>query len=512
MSCRGAATVTAAAAAAAAAVAVAACMSTRHSRERTGSEGEATECASADALFAPSKGEEIDKRDRRSRRHETWHQTATGKSTDVVETVAEFEKWLKMRNVESAVPPVMDLDTTKVVEGMDRYLGEEMLSHSCFLGKDPYGLSIDIDLADAKKYNLSSSYDPILQDLTHSENRLLTEEPPCEKVVDEYMLSEFQLDHLDPLATLAPDDMMVAGEILPSTSNQPTLKVDNQHVGQGTPGSTVVLEQSGEIPCEKSTQIILDELPVVGLGNMSEVEGTKAESQVEPQSSDNPSELFIEALTPVEVSLSSSIDGSMDTGVQASIIERLNPKKPRMKLEPRIIKKRRQMTERLEKKLDKHINGKSFAEAASQDGVMAVVAISTDKISNTTQIVINTGTEKQIYQGKTSELIEATGNFPKLPKIDTSTVMWNDTVEYGADNNPSSQYEIVISNALEELGITDDSLQPTCVTDNDKVWLCPRNDCNRQFGRLYTLKGHLLAHYGVRPFKVGEGFGALQCR
>ncbi|EZA57145.1 hypothetical protein DMN91_006612 [Ooceraea biroi] len=479
--------------------AVAACMSRRRSRERTGCEGEGTECASPDALFAPSKAEETDKRDRKSKRYEAWHQTATGKSADVVETVADFEKWLKMRNTEPPVPSSMDLDTTKVVEGVDRYLGEEMLSHNCFLGKDPYGLSIDIDLADAKKYNLSSSYDPILQDLTQSENRLLAEEPPCEKVVDEYMLSEFHLDHLDPLAALSPDDMMVAGEILPSTSNQPTLKVESHGIEQSTPASTVVLEQTDEMPCEKSTQVILNELSV-GLGNMNEVEGAKSESGVEAQSSESPAELFIETLTPVEESSSSSIVANTDTHPPGTIMEQLKSK-TRMKLEPRIIKKRRQMTERLEKKLDKHINGKGFAETGSQDGVMAVVAISTDKISNTTQIVINTGTEKQIYQGKTSELIEATGNFPKLPKIDTSAAIWNDTVEYGIDSNPSSQYEIVISNALEELGITDDSLQPTCITEHDKVWLCPRDGCNRQFGRLYTLKGHLLAHYGVRPFK-----------
>jgi len=189
----------------------------------------------------------------------------------------------------------------------------------------------------------------------------------------------------------------------------------------------------------------------------------------------------------------------MEIDTHDMVIEQLK----KTKLEPRIIKKRRQMTERIEKKLDKHINGKSFAvDTDSQDGMMAVVAISTDKTSNMTQIVINTGTEKQIYQGKTSELIEATGNFPKLPKIDTSAAVWNGTVEYGTDSNPSNQYEIVISNALEELGITDDSLQPLCATEHDKVWLCPRDGCNRQFGRLYTLKGHLLAHYGVRPFKV----------
>ncbi|XP_011876376.1 PREDICTED: zinc finger and BTB domain-containing protein 17-like [Vollenhovia emeryi] len=478
MSCRG----------AAAAAAVATCTSRRHSCERISCEGEGAECAPANALFASPRTEEVGKRDRRPRRNETWHQTTAGKGVDVVETVADFEKWLKMRSTEPPVPTSMDLDAAKMVEGVDRYLGEEVLSHSCFLSKDPYGLSIDIDLADAKKLNLSSSYDPILQDLAHGENRLL--EPPCEKVVDEFMLPEFQLDHLDPLAALAPDDMMVAGEILPSASSQPTLNVENQDVAQSVP-KTGIPARSVETPCEKSA---LGRLPSLVANEMGDA---KAEQETVAQSSAASSELFTEALSPMDESSPSTVTSPMEVGAATE-------QSKKTKLEPRIIKKRRQMTERLEKKLDKRINGKSFApaDADTRDGTMAVVAISTDKISNMTQIVINTGTEKQIYQGKTSELIEATGNFPKLPKIDTTAAVWNGgAADYAADSNPSSQYEIVISNALEELGITDDSLQPLCATEHDKVWLCPRDDCNRQFGRLYTLKGHLLAHYGVRPFK-----------
>jgi len=490
MSRRGAAAVTAV---------TAACRLKRRSRERVGSESsisEGTEYTSTDAFFVPSRSGEIAKRDRRIRKGDGWHETTSGRCADV-ETVADFEKWLRTRSTEPPIPSSMDLDTAKVVEGVDRYLGEEMLSHGCFLGKDPYGLSIDIDLADTKKLNLSSGYDPILPDLTPSENRLL--EPPCEKVVDEFMLPEFQLDHLDPLAALSPDDMMVAGEILPSTStHHPTLNVtENQEVEQISL-KTEVAERNNEIDCEKCTQVVLNELSA-DLETVDEIANVKLEEET-AQSSANPSEFFIANLTPIEEGSSNSMVNSVEADVQDTIIHQLKSK-TRTKLEPRIIKKRRQMTEKFEK-LDNPINGKSFTDVAGQDGVMAVVAISTDKISNTTQIVINTGTEKQIYQGKTSELIEATGNFPKLPKIDTSSAVWNGAVEYGIDNNPNNQYEIVISNALEELGITDDNLQPVCITEHDKVWLCPRDGCNRQFGRLYTLKGHLLAHFGIRPFKV----------
>ncbi|XP_020294563.1 uncharacterized protein LOC109860105 [Pseudomyrmex gracilis] len=432
-----------------------------------------------------SETEEDDEKDKRIRKNENWHQTSSGKSSDI-ETIADLDKWIKTSGTEPPVSSNIDLDTTKVLEGMDRYLEEEDLGHSCFFNKDPYGLSIDIDLADTKKHDLSTGYDSLLQDLSQSENRLL--EPPCEKVVDEFMLPEFHLDHLDPLTALSSDDMIVAGEILPSTSSQSTINVENQDIEENA-SKTEILEDNSE----KSTTKI-------NIENANKMEITLNQQKIMDQSSGSSSELFVEALESVKEDSSNFMTNSVQVDSQDIIIEQLKSK-TRIKFEPRIIKKHRQVKEKLEKKLDKPINGGNVDATDSQDNVMTVVAISTDKISNMTQIVINNGTQKKIIQSKTSELIKATGNFPNLPKIDTSTAAWNGTVEHGTDNVPTNQYEIVISNALEELGITDDSLQPVRITEHDKVWLCPRDGCNRQFGRLYTLKGHLLAHYGVRPFK-----------
>ncbi|XP_014474745.1 PREDICTED: uncharacterized protein LOC106744457 [Dinoponera quadriceps] len=385
-------------------------------------------------------------------RTRTTEVTASGRSDDVVETtlVAEkfsvdFEKWFKRE------PTSMDLDG-KVTEDVDQYLGGEALSPHSFLEKDPYGLSIDIDLAtEEKKEHLT---DPILQ-------------MPSEKVDDEYILSDFHLYHLDTL-TLSPDDMM---EILPS--DQSTLYAAE---------SQDDVSRSGD-DCKKSTRIAVNDPK--DKEESKKVEATEDDTKQEAvqSSAKNPSGLFMGILAPIGENLS-KVERQEAPQVSDAIMEQL---KARVKLEPRIIKKRGKMSE---KRL-----GRSFIRDDGQDDVMAVVAISTDKTSNMTQIVINTGKERQVYQGKTSELIEATGNFPMLPKID----VWNGISS--VDNSGNSQYEIVISKALEELGITDDSLQPVCVTAHDKVWLCPQDDCNRQFGRLYTLKGHLLTHYGVRPFK-----------
>lgn len=405
-----------------------------------------------------------------------------GKVADV-ETVADIEKWLKTR---SESVSSMDLDAIKsgVEEGVDRYLGEE-LQHA-FLEKDPDGLSIDIDLSD-KKLNLG--YDPLLQEL--QSEKLLDEK-------DSFILPEFQLDHLDPLA-LSPDDMVVAGEILPSTSAQPALSVPNRDVEEMcTETVQTSLMKKATTPDNqelqnKSTQVAVDDLRCVD-NTIKEIDLQKDSGLCA-----NATNLYAQDLNS-ENTVDELSDAKLDEGDSDSTAVEQLKMKAKVKLKPRIIKKRKKMPEMVEKKFNNEIRISGEDIVDTEDGVMAVVAISTDKISNMTQIVINTGTEEQIYQGKTSELIEATGNFPKLPKIETSTV-WNGTVEHTAEN-PSNQHEMIISNALEELGITDDNLQPISVNEHGKIWLCPRDDCNRQFSKLYALKGHLLAHYGVRPFKV----------
>ncbi|KAL2728744.1 zinc finger and BTB domain-containing protein 17-like isoform X2 [Vespula squamosa] len=396
------------------------------------------------------------------------------KTTDV-ETVADIEKWLKTRT-ESVSSMDLDVIKSEVEEGVERYLNNE-LPHS-FLGKDPDALSIDIDLSD-KKLNLSYEHS-ILQEL--QTEKLLE---VCEKD-DEFILPDFRLDQLDPLS-LSPDDMMVAGEILPSTSGPTSLNTPNEHLTdtsiQSEEGVQLVGEgDETENHTSADDSVEMADLPI-DFENIDVMQETSEANNIvsSPKSTSNS---FTDVLNNDNIIENST--GIINIANSGNIIMEQLKSKARIKLEPRIIKKRRRISEKFDKKIE------------SKEGVMAVVAISTDKISNMTQIVINTGTEEQIYQGKTSELIEATGNFPKLPRIDTSPG-W--ICECNSEMNPSSQQEMIISNALAELGVTDDHLQPVSISEQGKLWLCPREDCNRQFSRLYALKGHLLAHYGVRPFK-----------
>ncbi|XP_012275766.1 zinc finger and SCAN domain-containing protein 2 [Orussus abietinus] len=378
------------------------------------------------------------------------------------EPVPDIEKWFKSRT-ESVSS--MDLDAVKpeVVEGVDRYLTEE-LPHS-FLAKDSDTLSIDIDISDKK---MGLSYDPLLHELRS--DKLLD---VCEK--DEFALADFRLDQLDPMP-LSPDDMVVAGEILPK----------NLGCSEGSErNDDCTKEETTEEVCKSSEH----EETSSSLRHCGE---TTNGGLVDSSSQER--DICLKDINDEVSNVLPSIELEVKEGW-----EKEQKFRTQTGGECRITKKRRKIVRRLEKTTARCPNDPYHLDR--KDAIMAVVAISTDKISNTTQIVINTGKEEQIYQGKTSELIEATGNFPKLPNLDGSTA-WNGIAENGnGDGTTSNQHELVISNALEELGITDDRLQPVTITEQGKVWLCPREDCGRQFTRLYALKGHLLAHYGVRPFK-----------
>lgn len=389
--------------------------------------------------------------------------TDNGNAEDV-ETVANIEKWLKTRT-ESVSS--MDLDTIKSeveeASGDDnRYLADD-LPHA-FLGKNPDVLSMDIDLSNKK---LALGYDPMLQDIRS--DKLLE---ACEK--DEFILPTFQLDHLDSLV-LTTDDMMVAGEILPSTN---------------TPGISMGISNSSQdSDCGKDERDTM-------------MKAKRLEPGID--SSKRIVNVYVEAVGHVDVE-TSGLDALENLVEDTEEAAGPNPKL-KTKLEPRIIKKRR--------KASKSDGGSSFRviktdEQRNNDGIMAVVAISTDKISNMTQIVINTGKEEQIYQGKTSELIEATGNFPHLSRIGSCSD--SQQADTATDCSTSNEHDLVISNALEELGITDDTLEPISSNEHGKVWVCPKDDCRRQFNRLYALKGHVLSHYGVRPFKVLDNASTLTC-
>ncbi|XP_034938445.1 zinc finger Y-chromosomal protein 2-like [Chelonus insularis] len=398
------------------------------------------------------------------------------KSTDT-ETVEDIEKWLKTRT-ESISSIEMDPTKCEVDEGVDRYLEAE-LSHS-FLEKDPDGLSIDIDLSDKK---LSLGYDPILQEL-QSEKLLEV----CEK--DGFILPEFQLDQLDGLP-IAPNDMMVAGEILPSTSSQSNLAI-NSHADIY---SDNVKKHSKCLDTDnigdKSDDVNVYTLPEEFM-NSEIKQSSSNENHDNLHDFDEETSKILEEINSVN-STASIIDSEVQN---SSIVE--EELKEAHKFKPSIMKKCPKVPEEMHNFNNTDEEIQEDCQNDEKNNVMTIVAISTDKRSNMTQIVINTDKGEQIYRGKTSELMEATGYFSKLPK---NNITWNNLTTNNDMSPPSSNHEIIISNALEELGYTEDSLVSVILPENRRTWICPREECRKEFNRLYALKSHLLAHHGIRPFK-----------
>lgn len=360
-----------------------------------------------------------------------------------------IEHWFKIRTDSVSS---MDLEGMKNVPN---YLADE-LSHN-FLEKDSNSLS----------------YDPILHELQN--DKLLD---TCTKD-DEFILPEFALDPLE----LTPD-MMVAGEILPSTSNSlsssSSLNVSHHdscipivEQQSETASSTLNVDNHQDL-CDKATQVHIRDF----------------EHVVEHDNQENSN--YLCELKNID------LNDFAGSGLSIKLIDDQQKQQFNGKTKDNnIVKKISDMQVVLKKDEISPIDSLSSSSSSSGDGVMAVVAISTDKISNLTQIVINNGTEEQIYQGKTSELIEATGN---LTTIDANNI-WHG-IDADTENMTINKHDVVITNALEDLGITDDMLQPVSIADQGKTWICPKKDCPRYFSRLFALKSHLLTHYGVRPFKV----------
>lgn len=122
---------------------------------------------------------------------------------------------------------------------------------------------------------------------------------------------------------------------------------------------------------------------------------------------------------------------------------------------------------------------------------LAVVAISSDKTKDLTEIVLSTARGEQIFKGKTSELISATPN------------LWCDDSSQSSEGNTMEDDDFLyqpVTDALQRLGVPAWSWVQN-KGDEHKLWYCPEKGCKKQFSLLNQLKVHILGHYGVRPYK-----------
>jgi hypothetical protein len=178
------------------------------------------------------------------------------------------------------------------------------------------------------------------------------------------------------------------------------------------------------------------------------------------------------------------------------------------------------------------------AASPKKPSSMAIIAISTDKSKNTTEIVINTPYGEQVFKGKTTDLMRATSGL--WQKLDNNKIqkaeqpltisMMNGTAEqssaldvsHGDQTTPlttvipgdlgeegeeyselTTEEDRPVAEALAEFGIAVDKDNIFCVTtgNGQKLWVCPVKDCDRMYPRQSMLKVHILSHFNVRPFR-----------
>lgn len=150
--------------------------------------------------------------------------------------------------------------------------------------------------------------------------------------------------------------------------------------------------------------------------------------------------------------------------------------------------------------LSKKTGTKPVKGTRSKPQSLAVVAISSDKTKDLTEIVVSTSKGDQLFKGKTSELISATPNLWRTNSPKTA-----DETSQSSDSNALEDEEFLddqpVTDALQRLGV------PTLnwvqnKPEDQRLWYCPEKGCKKLFPFLNQLKVHILGHYGVRPYKV----------
>ncbi|XP_046662232.1 myoneurin-like isoform X1 [Homalodisca vitripennis] len=125
---------------------------------------------------------------------------------------------------------------------------------------------------------------------------------------------------------------------------------------------------------------------------------------------------------------------------------------------------------------------------------VALVAISTDKSVNTTEIVIKTDEGENIYKGKTSDIMKATnsvnGQLSTMSKKDDCGL-----VKTNAENQAVNDILVKL------LGVNDEELDSIEGTPLSTHMQCPVDGCQFRSSKGGALKVHILQHYGIRPFK-----------
>ncbi|RZF41564.1 hypothetical protein LSTR_LSTR000278 [Laodelphax striatellus] len=145
----------------------------------------------------------------------------------------------------------------------------------------------------------------------------------------------------------------------------------------------------------------------------------------------------------------------------------------------------------------------------------AVVAISTDKLEDRTEIVIKTEIGEEQYIGKASDILKATNSLSNFClKLESQDSLLDESKEetelpgilveinpedHERKDGPTCEEEPV-TEALRTLGIVPNEKWET-KSGSRNNWSCPVQDCDHGFSKLSALKIHILTHFKIKPFK-----------
>ncbi|KAL5006847.1 hypothetical protein ScPMuIL_015653 [Solemya velum] len=156
---------------------------------------------------------------------------------------------------------------------------------------------------------------------------------------------------------------------------------------------------------------------------------------------------------------------------------------------------------------------------SSGDLTLATISISTDKASNSTQIVVDTNHGQQMYHINTADLTQATNALEPLSHSQTDATS-KSTPGKKTDGSitgylllpvakPVAGNNVLMSIPVNNMLPTDTDTKHPSESDSPssgskKVWLCPDPGCGKSFKKLSKLKIHEMRHTGERPFKCSK--------
>ncbi|XP_058802119.1 zinc finger protein 845-like [Phymastichus coffea] len=373
-----------------------------------------------------------------------------------IQSVEDIEKWLRFTSEHISIPELNTKNTSQ--DGSERGLTEQLSEIS---DKE---LSTDIELT-ARKLNIG--YDAILA-------KLQNEKILPANVKDAFILPNLHLD-----------DLIIAQKLVSSYSQSCCSNTDinfenlsdksQENASNDVKDIVKIAEPKNEIKSKKQNQEL-------------KINKTEMMNHLKTDSFDSSITMSIQDLSIENDSSDGSSHSNHCTNLENEFIscESENLNLP-------VVAQKKSTEYNTRKKSTNSPNVKSKFQPS--------IVKRKRKVNNQESTLNTVSTE---YLLKEEPLNETDKTFAKKsPKSSTydSSGSESDDLYKGRPPPFVTDQELIISKALEEVGITEDSLEFFYNSMNMKTWKCHLGNCGRTFAKLCYLKVHLMAHMNIKPFK-----------